>query len=395
MLHHDTSSEKSTWSGLCFKAMLLSIMALQNTVLNLVARRSLVEATVDGGNAFSKTSVVLVCELCKIVFAFILYTFSGRHDLTEGRGSKIFPVRAAAKKVWRITTHQPLELIKLLVPSFLYVVQNNLVLLAAENLEGPLLSVFGQMKIVTAAIFSVIMLKKKLNRQKWIAILLLFVGVCSVQVSQMQDPKLPRFLMEEEKLLIKDKEPYTAGSPVDGTELKYAKKEALSGDGGRKNLPLGLQAVTGAVLISGFAGVYFERVLKESDISVWIRNIHLGFFGAIGAAGVIWWTPTERSHVETQGLFAGYTGIVWCLVFVQAGGGLIVAAVVKYTDNILKIFSTSVSIILVCATSILFLGFPTSILFFVGATLTVLSIFLYGEIINIPHAQKDSNLSKQ
>ena len=120
MLHHDTSSEKSTWSGLCFKAMLLSIMALQNTVLNLVARRSLVEATADGGNAFSKTSVVLVCELCKIVFAFILYTFSGRHDLTEGRGSKIFPVRAAAKKVLRITTHQPLELIKLLLPSFLY-----------------------------------------------------------------------------------------------------------------------------------------------------------------------------------------------------------------------------------------------------------------------------------
>ena len=128
----------------------------------------------------------------------------------------------------------------------------------------------------------------------------------------MQDPKLLRFLMEEEKLLIEDKEPYTAGSPVDGTELKYTKKDTLSGDGGRKNLPLGLQAVTGAVLISGFAGVYFERVLKESDISVWIRNIHLGFFGAIGAAGVIWWTPTERSHVETQG-FCRLHGIVWCL----------------------------------------------------------------------------------
>lgn len=35
-----------------------------------------------------------------------------------------------------------------------------------------------------------------------------------------------------------------------------------------------------------------------------------------------------------------------CLLFLQALGGLVVAAVIKYADNILKGFATSVSIIL-------------------------------------------------
>ena len=39
---------------------------------------------------------------------------------------------------------------------------------------------------------------------------------------------------------------------------------------------LGLLAVSVACLSSGFSGVYFEKVLKGSNTSVWIRNIQLG-----------------------------------------------------------------------------------------------------------------------
>ena len=39
---------------------------------------------------------------------------------------------------------------------------------------------------------------------------------------------------------------------------------------------LGLLAVSVACLSSGFSGVYFEKVLKGSSTSVWIRNIQLG-----------------------------------------------------------------------------------------------------------------------
>lgn len=41
---------------------------------------------------------------------------------------------------------------------------------------------------------------------------------------------------------------------------------------------MGLMAVLIACFSSGFAGVYFEKILKETKQSVWIRNIQLGKF---------------------------------------------------------------------------------------------------------------------
>jgi len=39
---------------------------------------------------------------------------------------------------------------------------------------------------------------------------------------------------------------------------------------------VGFTAVLSSTLTSGFAGVYFEKILKTGPTSVWIRNIQLG-----------------------------------------------------------------------------------------------------------------------
>lgn len=39
---------------------------------------------------------------------------------------------------------------------------------------------------------------------------------------------------------------------------------------------IGFAAVLSSTLTSGFAGVYFEKILKTGPTSVWIRNIQLG-----------------------------------------------------------------------------------------------------------------------
>lgn len=50
-------------------------------------------------------------------------------------------------------------------------------------------------------------------------------------------------------------------------------KEALSAG----SQFVGVTAVLVACCSSGFAGVYFEKILKESKQSVWVRNIQLGW----------------------------------------------------------------------------------------------------------------------
>ncbi|CAF3769654.1 unnamed protein product, partial [Rotaria sordida] len=60
-------------------------------------------------------------------------------------------------------------------------------------------------------------------------------------------------------------------------------------------------------------------------------------------------------------------------------GGLIIAAVIKYADNIIKGFATSLSIILSSAVSYFILNdFIPSLFFFIGAMLVITATFLYG-----------------
>eukprot|EP00968_Pinguiococcus_pyrenoidosus_P011356 scaffold913_cov233-Pinguiococcus_pyrenoidosus.AAC.11 len=151
------------------------------------------------------------------------------------------------------------------------------------------------------------------------------------------------------------------------------------GDAGEKNVWVGLTAVLCACCTSGFAGVYFEKVLKGSSLSVWTRNIHLAIIGVV--MGSVTAYVRDGDDIIGKGFFNGYNGVVWSLVVVQAGGGLLVAAVVKYTDNILKAFSTSVAILITSAVSLMFFNFPVKTLFFAGAFCVIYSIFLYGDML--------------
>ena len=68
---------------------------------------------------------------------------------------------------------------------------------------------------------------------------------------------------------------------------------------------------------------------------------------------------------------------MWAVVLLQALGGLVVAVVVKYADNILKGFAASFSIVTSCIICYFFLDFQPSFAFVVGSFLVLLSSYMY------------------
>mmetsp|Transcript_93209 Transcript_93209/g.266412 ORF Transcript_93209/g.266412 Transcript_93209/m.266412 type:complete len:89 (+) Transcript_93209:1111-1377(+) len=85
-----------------------------------------------------------------------------------------------------------------------------------------------------------------------------------------------------------------------------------------------------------------------------MRNIQLASFSLIPASlGV----SKDWEVVNELGFFSGYHFSTWCAIFLGSGGGLLVALVVKYADNVLKGFATSVSIVLSSVLSVFIFSF--------------------------------------
>lgn len=67
-------------------------------------------------------------------------------------------------------------------PSIAYTLQNNLDFVALSNLNAGIYHVTTQLKIVTTAIFMMIILGRRFSGTRWLAIFLLFGGVAAVEV---------------------------------------------------------------------------------------------------------------------------------------------------------------------------------------------------------------------
>ncbi|MCI4395625.1 hypothetical protein PGIGA_G00194250 [Pangasianodon gigas] len=164
-----------------------------------------------------------------------------------------------------------------------------------------------------------------------------------------------------------------------------------------QNPIIGFAAIAVAVLCSGFAGVYFEKVLKSSETSLWVRNIQMYLSGiAITLLGVY---MTEGAKVIEKGFFFGYTPWVCVVVLLASVGGLYTSVVVKYTDNIMKGFSAAAAIVLSTIASVTLFGLQITVTFSTGALLVCIAIYLYGlpkqDTSTLTKASDDKKASKE
>ena len=123
------------------------------------------------------------------------------------------------------------------MPAFCFTLQNNLQFVAASHLGAALLQLLYQTKTLSTAILGVIILRKWLRCNQWVALCVLVVGVVVAQSSQ------------------------GGGSSVN-----------------KGSITIGVAAALGVSMCSGFASVYLEKILKGDTTSIWVRNVQLCLF---------------------------------------------------------------------------------------------------------------------
>lgn len=138
---------------------------------------------------------------------------------------------------------------------------------------------------------------------------------------------------------------------------------------------IGFIAVTLACFTSGLAGVYFELVLKSSNkVDLWIRNIQLSLFSLLPALFTAFFTGSAH-----RGMFANFGFWAWATVLTQVVGGLVTALVIKFADNILKGFATSLSIILSTLAGVFLFNAPLPFGSAVGAAVVLFATYSYNQ----------------
>jgi UDP-sugar transporter A1/2/3 len=276
----------------------LFLLVAHNVVIVIMMRDSQTTAVAPAKKRYLATVAVFMAEVVKMVTAFFLVAW-------EERG-----VVQGMRVCYGACTANLREMMQLSVPGFLYAVQNNLLFIALAHLPAALYAVSYQLKILTTAGFSVMMLNRRLSTQQWVALMMLTYGVALMQSGYRHNANAS--LMDNSRLL-------------------------------------GFSAVLGACLTSSFAGVYMEKLLKETSASLWLRNVQLAAVGAPLTLAVVLWCDGAR--VQEAGLFQGFDATAWSIVVVNALGGLIIAAVLRYSDNIIKCFASAAAILCVCMIS--------------------------------------------
>jgi UDP-sugar transporter A1/2/3 len=221
--------------------------------------------------------------------------------------------------------------------ALIYGAMNILSFISLRNISAGMFTIFAQCKIMTTATFSSIILQRKYSWTKWRALIALMMGVLLFSQPIWGDPE--------------------KRTTIDGA-----------------NAFIGTAAVLIEVSLSGFASIYFEKVIKTDplQLNIWERNfqlalgsfpVYLAFIGAGGGGEV--------------GLFGGWSFITFLLSMLGAAGGLLVALSIKYGDSILKTLATTGAIILSSVLDHVLLGGPLTPSMMIAGVQVIISICNY------------------
>jgi solute carrier family 35 (UDP-sugar transporter), member A1/2/3 len=284
---------------------------------------------------YQSTVAVMMIEVFKLCFGSLFYVQS------FGFSS---PLHHSGYASWSQFLRKS---VNFSVPAIVYGLANNFVFLALNYLDPAVAQLLNNLKILSTALLSWLILEKKLSLVQWTSLLVL---TCGAAVTQLKTPCL--------------NESVAAGD----TAVSHG-----------ENRVFGVIIALLATLCSGIAGVWTEYVMKGrgvvKDQPIQLQNLQLYFYGVFFHIMVVWYNSGEI--VADRGLFYGFGFWAWAAVFNQVFLGFSVSFLMKYADNIVKVFINCVAMVVVAILSSYLFGTELGAQLLVAIVLVASSIVLY------------------
>jgi len=215
------------------------------------------------------------------------------------------------------------------IPGLLYFVNNNIPFYCLMYLEPPSYQVLAQLKIGTTAIAFRVLIGRTLTSQQWTGLAMLLLG-CAV--SQLRGD---------------------LQSLMDASSIGYA-------------------LVVAQCTISAVAAVFSEKLLKETHQSIHLQNLQLYVYGVLFSLLNMYVEGVEMRH-----WLRGYNKWAIMSIAILSLSGLATSAVMKYADNLIKVFALAGSMIFTTVASALLFHTIVTTNFLLGTTIACASCFLY------------------
>ncbi|KAL1807354.1 hypothetical protein DCAR_0522659 [Daucus carota subsp. sativus] len=297
-------------------ASLLTVLTSSQGILTTLSQT-------DGTYKYDYATVPFLAEVFKLLVSGILL----RREFLK------LPPPLMTKE-WKTISLYP-------IPSIIYLIHNNVQFATLTYVDTSTYQIMGNLKIVTTAVLFRLFLRRKLSNLQWMAIFLLAIGTTTSQVKGCGEASCDSLF----------------SSPIPGYMLGVL-----------------------SACLSALAGIYTEFLLKKKNDSLYWQNVQLYMFGAIfnltrlimddfrgGFEKGPWW----------QRLFNGYNIITWMVVLNLGSTGLLVSWLMKYADNIVKVYSTSMAMLLTMILSIILFNFKPTLQLFLGIIVCIMSVHMY------------------
>ena len=271
--------------------------------------------TATGTGKWRNTVIVVTVLTCTTTFQAIVTTASKTNgDFEYNTGTVIF-LAELIKLIFSVgslkrelsvnpkgtiqITRDPKTVSLFLVPSFIYLLLNNLYYSMFKYVDPATYLILNNLKIATTGVLFRLFLKRRLSRLKWNSLALLLIGTMTSQVDAQGNNVL--------------------SAPLVG--YFYGILTAF---------------------LSGFAAVYTEYIMKKNDDSFHWQNLQLYAFGVLmNFASLVYQDMWSGASLWLLNPFAGYNGFTVCLLLTKSTSGVLVSWIMKYADSIVKVSQPS------------------------------------------------------